>query len=79
MALKAGTRVGPYEVLAPLAGWAKSIAHDTKLGRDVALKTLPDAFHSDEDRLARCPREAHVLASVNHHNIAAIYGQTDAA
>src|SRR3954447_19489516 len=49
-------------------------ARDTKLHRDVALKILPTAFALDPDRLARFQREAHVLASLNHPNIAAIYG-----
>src|SRR5438045_1382125 len=52
-------------------------ARDTKLGRDVALKILPDLFASDADRLARFQREAQVLASLNHPNIAAIYGLED--
>jgi serine/threonine protein kinase len=52
-------------------------AHDTKLGRDVALKVLPDAFVLDRDRTARFKREAQVLASLNHPNIAAIYGFED--
>src|SRR5712692_8307677 len=54
-------------------------AHDTKLQRDVALKILPDHFASDPDRLSRFQREAHVLASLNHHNIAQIYGVEDRA
>ena len=49
-------------------------ARDTKLARDVALKILPESFANDHDRLARFQREAQVLASLNHHNIAAIYG-----
>src|ERR1700687_1601175 len=49
-------------------------ARDTKLNRDVALKILPDAFASDTERLARFTREAQTLASLNHPNIAAIYG-----
>ena len=53
-------------------------ATDTKLERDVAIKILPDTFAADPDRLARFPREAQVLASLNHPNIAAIYGVEDA-
>ena len=54
-------------------------ATDTKLGRDVALKILPDAFANDADRMARFEREAQVLASLNHPNSAAIYGVEDRA
>ena len=49
-------------------------ARDTKLNRDIALKVLPDSFAADTDRLTRFRREAHVLASLNHPNIAQIYG-----
>src|SRR6516162_6976322 len=54
-------------------------ATDTKLNRDVAIKILPEAFAADPDRLARFTREAQVLASLNHPNIAAIYGVEDRA
>src|SRR5712671_4431178 len=54
-------------------------ATDTKLGRDVAIKVLPEAFAQDPDRMARFAREAQVLASMNHPNIAAIYGVEDRA
>jgi serine/threonine protein kinase len=77
MALAAGTRLGPYEILAPIgAGGMGEVyrAKDTKLGRDVALKVLPPAFVGDADRLARFRREAQVLASLNHPHIASIYG-----
>jgi serine/threonine protein kinase len=52
-------------------------ARDTKLNRDVALKVLPERFAIDPDRLARFTREAHVLAAINHPNIAAIHGLED--
>jgi len=77
MSLSAGTRLGSYEVLAPIGkGGMGEVwkARDTKLGRDVALKILPAAFASDPDRMARFEREARVLASLDHPNIAAIYG-----
>src|SRR5438067_1255022 len=54
-------------------------ATDTKLSRDVAIKVLPDTFANDADRLARFTREAQVLASLNHSNIAAIYGVEERA
>src|SRR5579862_7161867 len=54
-------------------------ATDTKLGRDVAIKILPEAFAQDPDRMARFTREAQVLASLNHPNIAAIYGVEERA
>src|SRR5262245_42603733 len=82
MTLQPGTRLGPYEVVSSLgAGGMGEVfrAHDTKLGRDVALKTLPLAFAHDADRLARFKREATVLASLNHPNIAGIYGFEESA
>src|SRR5919204_2843904 len=80
MALVLGTRLGPYEIVAPLgAGGMGEVyrARDTKLNRDVALKILPELFASDPDRIARFQREAQLLASLNHPNIAAIYGFED--
>ena len=77
MSLSAGTRLGPYEILSALgAGGMGEVyrAHDTKLNRDVAIKVLLPAVANDPDRLARFSREAQVLASLNHPNIAQIYG-----
>jgi Tol biopolymer transport system component len=77
MSQAAGSRLGPYEILAPIgAGGMGEVyrARDIKLGRDVAIKVLPVAFARDADRMARFEREAKVLASLNHPNIATIYG-----
>ena len=77
MAISPGTRLGTYEILALIgAGGMGEVyrARDTKLNRDVAIKVLPDLFALDPDRLARFKREAQVLASLNHPNIAGIYG-----
>ncbi|MCY4025969.1 MAG: serine/threonine-protein kinase, partial [Acidobacteria bacterium] len=77
MSLTPGTRIGAYDVTGPLgAGGMGEVyrARDTKLDRDVALKVLPEAFTADPDRLARFEREARVLASLNHPNIAQIHG-----
>ncbi len=77
MPLTLGSRLGPYEILAPLgAGGMGEVyrARDTKLNRDVALKVLPQAMAGDPERLRRFEREAQVLAALNHPNIAAIYG-----
>jgi Tol biopolymer transport system component len=82
MPLSAGMTLGPYEILAPLgAGGMGEVyrARDTKLKREVALKVLPEAFASDPDRLARVQREAELLATLNHPNIAAIYGVEESA
>ena len=80
MALSSGNRLGPYEILAAIgAGGMGEVyrARDSKLGRDVALKVLPDAFARDAERMARFQREAKVLASLNHPYIASIYGLED--
>jgi Tol biopolymer transport system component len=80
MSLSAGSRVGPYEILSPIgAGGMGEVyrARDTKLGRDVAIKVLPDNFARDAERLARFQREAKLLASLNHPNIATIHGLED--
>jgi serine/threonine protein kinase len=77
MTITTGTRLGAYEVRAPLgAGGMGEVyrATDCKLGRDVAIKVLPADVAHDPERLARFEREARLLASLNHPNIAAIYG-----
>ncbi len=82
MSLAPGTRLGPFEILAPIgAGGMGEVyrAKDTKLKREVALKVLPDSFAGDRNRMARFQREAEMLASLNHRNIAQIYGVEDRA
>src|SRR5713226_7877362 len=77
MPISAGEKLGAYEILSPLgAGGMGEVyrASDTKLGREVAIKVLPQDFARDPERLARFEREARALASLNHPNIAAIYG-----
>ena len=77
MALHPGTRLGPYEITAEIGAGGMGVvyrARDTRLQRNVAIKVLPDTLAADPDRLARFQREAQVLASLNHPNIAAIYG-----
>lgn len=75
MAISPGTRIGAYEVTSQLGEGGMGVvlrARDTKLLRDVALKVLPDHFADDSDRLTRFQREAQLLASINHPNIAQI-------
>ena len=77
MSLAPGTRIGPYEVVSMIgAGGMGEVyrATDTNLGRQVAIKVLPDAFLHDPERLVRFEREAKTLASLSHPNIATIYG-----
>ena len=77
MALFIGSQLGPYEIVSAIgAGGMGEVyrARDKSLKRDVALKILPESFSADVERLARFQREAEVLASLNHPNIAAIYG-----
>ncbi|MBI4479873.1 MAG: protein kinase [Acidobacteria bacterium] len=81
MAIAVGTMLGQYEILAQIgAGGMGEVyrAHDHKLERDVAIKVLPEAFARDPERIARFKREAKLLASLNHPNIAAIYDLEDA-
>ena len=81
VSLSPGDRLGPYRIDAPLgAGGMGEVyrAHDSKLNRDVAIKVLLPAIANDPDRLARFSREAQVLASLNHPNIAHIHGLEDA-
>ena len=77
MSLISGDRLQYYEITGPLGAGGMGVvyqARDTKLGRDVAIKVLPEDFADNPERLARFQREAQVLASLNHPNIAAIYG-----
>jgi serine/threonine protein kinase len=80
MAIQSGTRLGPYEILSAIgAGGMGEVfrARDPRLGRDVAIKVLPDTFARDAERIARFQREAKGLASLSHPNIATIYGLED--
>src|SRR4026208_1521185 len=77
LALTSGTRVGVYEVIAPIGEGGRGQVYrapDPTLGRQVAIKILPEAFASDPERMARFEREAKTLGSLNHPHIAAIYG-----
>ncbi|MCH8203759.1 MAG: protein kinase, partial [Candidatus Hydrogenedentes bacterium] len=76
MALKSGSRLGVFEIGGILGAGAMGEvyrARDTKLGREVAIKVLPEAFAKDPERLARFEREAQMLAALNHPNIGALY------
>ena len=78
MSLEAGHKLSHYEILEPIGkGGMGEVyrARDGKLGRDVAIKVLPEEFANDKERLARFEREAKLLASLNHPNIASIYHQ----
>ena len=81
MSLESGTKLAHYEILEPIGkGGMGEVyrAKDSKLGRQVAIKVLPEEFSQDEERLARFKREAKVLASLNHPRIASIYGIEEA-
>ena len=81
MALSAGDRLGSYQIVEPLgAGGMGEVyrATDSKLGRDVAIKILPTEVAQDAERLSRFRREAQLLASLNHTNIASIHGLEEA-
>ena len=76
MTLAPGTKLGPYEILAPLgAGGMGEVyrARDSRLGSEVALKVLPESFSKDADRLRRFEQEARAVAALNHPNILAIH------
>jgi serine/threonine protein kinase len=82
VALTPGTRIGAFEIIAPLgAGGMGEVyrAHDTSLGRDVAIKVIAAVFADDDERLARFEREARALAALNHPNVGTIYGVAHSA
>src|SRR6202034_1507499 len=84
MTIASGTKLGPYEIIAPLgAGGMGEVyrARDTRLGREVALKVLPSSFSNDPDRLRRFEQEARAVAALNDPNILAIHdiGEQDGA
>src|SRR6187397_2398944 len=76
MSLAAGTRLGPYEIVSTIGAGAMGVvyrARDTRLGREVAIKVLPQIFAQDPDRLGRFEREARAVAAINHPNILAVH------
>src|SRR5215831_7791232 len=80
--MSAPSAIAHYRILSKLGEGGMGAVYraaDTKLNRDVAIKVLPDSFATDPNRLTRFTREAHVLASLNHPNIAAIYGVEERA
>ncbi|HXV61465.1 MAG TPA: protein kinase [Vicinamibacteria bacterium] len=80
MALQPGTKLGSYEIVSPIgAGGMGEVyrARDTKLGREVAIKTLPSAVANDSEKLSRFEREARLLAALNHPNVATLHGMED--
>ena len=82
MALTAGSRLGSYEIVRPIGAGGMGevyLARDTKLGRSVALKVLPEVFLADADRIGRLEREAKMLAALNHPRIAALHGMEECA
>ena len=77
MALSSGTRFGSYEIAGEIGAGGMGVVYratDTTLDRDVAVKVLPESMAADAERIARFDREAKTLASLNHPNIAQIYG-----
>ncbi len=82
MSLTSGTKLGPYEILSAIgAGGMGEVyrAHDSRLGRDVAIKVLPETFSADKERVARFEQEARAVATLNHPNIVAVYDIGDYA
>jgi Tol biopolymer transport system component/tRNA A-37 threonylcarbamoyl transferase component Bud32 len=80
MPLSPGSRLGPYDIVAPLGAGGMGVvyrAHDPRLAREVAIKALPASFATDADRLARFEREARLLASLQHPNVGGIFGLED--
>src|SRR5215470_11353752 len=76
MSLTSGTKLGPYEIISSIgAGGMGEVyrARDTRLGREVALKVLPESFATDTDRLRRFEQEARTVSSLNHANILAVH------